>query len=274
MADNTIVKIKPKYVKKHKCPYCEKRLERQKLIAHVDRVHEEMIPEDYTSTRVVFNLINKKTSGKCVICGIETRWNEDKARYERICDKRSCKEAYMKQTADRLYNKHGKTKEDFLNDAEFQNKMLQNRSISGKYKFQDGGILSYVGSYEKNFLQFMDQHFHIKSRDLIAPGPVIDYTYANKSHQWITDYYYEPYNLVFDIKDGGSNPNTRDMKEYREKQLAKEKAIKEQGQYNYIRLTDNQFDQMILLMMELKENLVENSYKTITKVFVRINEGV
>lgn len=274
MAKNTVITIHPKYVKKYKCPYCEKRLERGELIDHIDKQHPDMIPENYSSTRVVFNLINKKTQGRCVICGKETDWNEDKARYERICNRPQCKKAYIDQTADRLYKKHGKTKQDFLNDPKFQEKMLQNRSISGKYKFRDGGILPYVGSYEKNFLQFMDQFFHVKSSDLIAPGPVIDYKFNGKTHQWITDFYYEPYNLVFDIKDGGSNPNTREMNEYRAKQIAKEKAIKDMKQYNYIRLTDNQFDQMIELMLELKENLIDAPVNTTRKIMIRINEGV
>ena len=274
MNKDTVITIHPKYVKKYKCPYCEKRLDRQKLITHIEKVHEDMIPENYTATRVVFNLINKKTQGKCVICGKETEWNEDKARYERICSNPKCKKSYIDQTADRLYKKHGKTKQDFLNDPKFQEKMLQNRSISGKYKFQDGGVLPYVGSYEKNFLQFMDQFFHVKSSDLIAPGPVIDYKFDGKTHQWITDFYYEPYNLVFDIKDGGSNPNTREMNEYRAKQIAKEKAIKDMKQYNYIRLTDNQFDQMIELMLELKENLIDTPVNTTRKVIIRVNEGV
>lgn len=274
MAKNTVITIHPKYVKKYKCPYCEKRLERGELIDHIDKQHSDMIPENYSSTRVVFNLINKKTQGRCVICGKETDWNEDKARYERICNRPQCKKAYIDQTADRLYKKHGKTKQDFLNDPKFQEKMLQNRSISGKYKFRDGGILPYVGSYEKNFLQFMDQFFHVKSSDLIAPGPVIDYKFNGKTHQWITDFYYEPYNIVFDIKDGGSNPNTREMNEYRAKQIAKEKAIKDMKQYNYIRLTDNQFDQMIELMLELKENLIDTPVNTTRKVIIRVNEGV
>lgn len=273
MSENNVVKLHSKYVKKYKCPYCEKRLERQKLVSHIEKYHDEMIPENYTATRVVFNLINKKTQGCCVICGKETKWNEDKARYERICENPKCKKAYIDQTAERLYKKHGKTKEDFLKDPEFQEKMLANRSISGKYKFQDGGVLSYVGSYEKNFLKFMDQFFHIKSSDLLSPGPVIEYQYNGKTHKWITDFYYEPYNLVFDIKDGGDNPNNRRMDEYREKQIAKEKAIQDLKQYNYIRLTNNQFDQMIELMMELKENLTDTPVKTTRKVIVRINEG-
>ena len=269
-----IVRVKPKSVKRYKCPYCEKRLDRQKLITHIDRVHEDMIPQDYSSTRIVFNLINKKTKGSCIICGEETKWNEDKARYERICDNPKCMEKYKEITAERLYKKHGKTKEDFLKDPEFQEKMLQGRRISGKYKFSDGGIMPYVGKYEKNFLEFMDKFFHVTSNDLIAPGPIIDYIYNGKSHQWITDFYYEPYNLVFDIKDGGDNPNNREMTEYREKQVAKESAIAKMGQYNYIRLTNNQFEQMILLMMELKETMEEEPMKIGgRRVVIRINES-
>ena len=50
------------------------------------------------------------------------------------------------------------TKQEMLKDPEYQNNiMLANRSISGKYKFQDGTIRTYVGSYEHKFLEFMDK---------------------------------------------------------------------------------------------------------------------
>ena len=58
-----------------------------------------------------------------------------------------------------------------------------------------------------------------------------------------------------DIKDGGKNPNNREMPEYRAKQNAKEKAIASSGLYNYIRLTDNQFDQLIEIMLDLKDSI-------------------
>lgn len=257
--------------KKYKCPYCDKRTDRQKLITHIDKYHEDMIPKDYTSTRLVFNVVNKKDHGTCIICREESPWNEDKARYDRICTKKSCKEKYIEITANRLYNKTGKTKQDMLNDPEFQKKMLANRKISGEYKFSDGSIKTYTGSYEKSFLEFMDKYFHVKSEDLITPGPSIKYEYEGKSHTWITDAYYEPYNLVFDIKDGGDNPNNRPMKEYREKQISKEKAIKKLGKFNYIRLTDNNMGQLIEIMLDIKEQLKEYDNK-LDKPIIRINE--
>lgn len=250
--------------KKYKCPYCEMRKIRQELIDHIEEEHEDMIPKGYTSARIVYNTINKKDHGVCIICHKETKWDENKQRYDSFCANPKCRKEYIKIVRARMVHKYGTY--NLLNSAEFQKKMLEGRSISGKYKFEDGGSVGYVGSYEKKFLEFMDKFLHIKSYDIISPGPNIPYMYKGKEHVWITDYIYEPYNLVFDIKDGGDNPNTRDMKEYREKQIAKEKAIAEYGDYNYIRLTDNKFDQLILLMMELKE-------KDNNKPIIRINES-
>lgn len=251
--------------KRYKCPYCEYRAYRKDLIDHIDDNHEDMIPKGYTSSRVVYNTINKKDHGTCMICHKETKWDDDKQRYDTLCGNPKCKKQYVEMVRSRMVHKYGTY--NLLKDPNFQKKMLEGRSISGKYKFEDGGSVGYVGSYEKKFLEFMDKFLHVKSYDIISPGPNIPYTYKGKEHIWITDFLYEPYNLVFDIKDGGDNPNTRDMKEYREKQLAKEKAIAEYGDYNYIRLTDNKFEQLILLIMELKE-------KDDEKPIIRINESI
>lgn len=251
--------------KRYLCPYCNFRGYRSELIEHVDEEHEDLIPKDYTAARVVYNHINKKDHGSCMICHKETKWDESKQRYDSLCGKPKCKEEYVKVVRSRMVKKYGTY--NLLTDAEFQKKMLENRSISGKYKFADGGSVGYVGSYEKKFLEFMDVFLHIKSYDIMSPGPSIPYKYNGKEHVWITDFLYEPYNLVFDIKDGGDNPNTRDMKEYRAKQIAKEKAIADYGDYNYIRLTDNKFDQLILMMIELKDKVEDD------KPLIRINDS-
>ena len=238
-----------KYERKYQCPYCDERKEKLKLISHIEKRHPECIPEGYTAARIVFNIINKKQKGTCVICGKESPWNEDKGRYDRFCSDK-CKKQYEEIAAERLKRVRGMTKQEMLKDPEYQNNvMLANRKISGKYKFQDGTIRTYVGSYELKFLEFMDNFLNVKSEDLETPGPIIEYKYKGETHKWITDAYYAPYNLVFDIKDGGDNPNNRNMPEYRAKQDAKESAIKKQGKYNYLRLTDNKFEQLIELMM-------------------------
>lgn len=267
-----------KNVKRYKCPYCEKRVERNQLQYHIGKDHQDMIPQGYTAARVAFNYLNKKTEGHCIICGGVTDWNEDKKRYERLCNKPACKKKYVKMTEDRLKKARGVTKKEMMSDPQHQDMMLKNRSISGIYKFEDGGKVPYVGSYEKNFLEFMDQYLHVSSMDIQAPGPTIEYYFEGKKHFWITDFYYTPYNLVFDIKDGGSNPNKRQMDEYRAKQRNKETAIIDQGEYNYLRLTDNKFDQLIEIMMDLKDSMTELDgpyYQKVSgyKPVVKINES-
>lgn len=265
-------KKKTKYVKKIKCPYCEKRLPRKDLIYHVDRKHSDLIPKDYTATRVVFNTINHKEYGNCIICGNMTEWDESKGRYDRLCKSPKCHEAYLTQVRNRMYNKYGTT--NLITDKRFaeeqQKKMLANRRISGKYKFQNGDIKTYTGSYEKKCLEFMDLVLNCKSEDIMAPGPTIEYTLNGVTHLYISDIYYIPYNLIIEIKDGGDNPNTRDMKEYRAKQIAKEEAIIKSGKYNYLRLTNNNFVQLMDIFAELKYQLLEGN----TDPVIHINENM
>ena len=44
--------------KKYKCPYCNNRLIRKDLINHIDEEHEELIPDNFESAQVVFDLVN------------------------------------------------------------------------------------------------------------------------------------------------------------------------------------------------------------------------
>lgn len=251
--------------KKYRCMYCNRSFERKELIEHIENDHSDMIPKDYSAARLVYNQINKRTHGTCMICKKETKWDENKQRYDSLCGSKKCHDEYVKMVRTRMVRKYGT--ETLLNNPEHQKKMLANRSISGYYKFKDGGRIGYVGSYEKKFLEFLDVFLNVKSSDILSPGPTILYNYKGKDHFWVTDFLYEPYNLVFDVKDGGSNPNTREMKEYRDKQKAKELAIKEQGEYNYIRLTDNNFEQLIEVFLLLKEQ------DFLTKPLVKINEA-
>ena len=258
---------KMKYIKKYKCPYCNKRLSREDLIRHIENIHNDLIPEGYTPTRVVFNVINKKDHGNCVICGNETNWNENLARYDRF-DSIKCNKAYVKSMKDRMRKIYGV--DNLIYSIDHQKKMLSNRRISGQYKFSDGVVHSYVGSYEKRTLEFLDKVMEYRGIDIVTPGPIIDYEYNGQKHRWILDIYIPSYNLAIDCKDGGSNKNNRDMRVYREKQIAKEKAIAIQNKYNYLRLTDNDFGQLMSILAQLKLSLIENNPDKI----ISINENM
>lgn len=259
------------YKRKYKCPYCDYRNTREKLIYHVDEKHDDMIPEGYTASRVVFNYVNGKEKGTCVCgCGRETMWNENICRYERFTDDPKCKQRYIDLVNQRKMKKYGTW--NLAADPKFQEKMLSGRKISGTYKYSDGGERSYVGSYERKLHEFLDVVCKFESKHILSPGPIIEYTYKGEKHYYISDIFIIPYNLIIEVKDGGDNPNTRDMKEYREKQIAKEAQIVKDQEYNYVRVTNNQFDQLLTILAELKLQLVDDNYKKGEKI-IRIYEN-
>ena len=279
--DNNIIFIQPtsavkKYQRKYKCPYCNNKYERKKLPVHIQNVHEDMIPEGYTALRVAFNTINNKTEGHCIICGDVTEWNESKGRYERLCGRQSCLDTYKKMVQERTKKKYGtdRLQSDPRYAEEVQKKALAGRKISGEYKFQDGGVIKYVGSYEKKFLEFVDKIMHIESTDIESPGPSIEYEWNGKIHIYLPDFLYIPYNLLIEIKDGGDNPNKNpEMQQYKiERQHAKEDAVKNKTSFNYIRLTNNDFGQLMTAMSVLKYNMNDENI-TDTRFF-RVNENM
>lgn len=228
--------------RKYSCPYCDEKMTRGDLVEHIQNEHEMMIPQGYSAARVVYDHINGKNYGTCFVCGTKVyEWDDKLWRYKNLCNKKSCRDFV-----------HNKAMRNNLNDPEKQKLMLHNRKISGEYTFRDGTKRSYTGSYEKKTLAFMDNVMNIPASDIATPGPVFDYTYNGEKHSWITDIFYIPAMLVIDVKDGGDNPNTRPMESYREKQIEKEKAIQRDGRYNYLRLTNNDFGQLLSAIADIR----------------------
>lgn len=252
-------------MKKYNCPFCSERFYRHDLAKHIDKKHDDELPLDYTAYRMAYDVINNKHGhGNCVVCGKPTKWNEKHQKYNRLCGNPKCakkiKETYQKRMM-RVYNKT-----HLLNDPEQQEKMLAHRRISGKYKWSDGKMFTYTGSYEKKFMEFLDKIMDFKSSEVVAPGPVLEYEFKGKKLHWITDFLIVPYNLIVEIKDGGNNPNNRQMPIYRSKQIAKEKMITNMGEYSYIRLTDNDFGQFLAIIAELKKDIVEDQVKPLYRI--------
>lgn len=249
-----------KSTRKYRCPFCRITATRDKLISHIQDQHEDMIPEDYTAARLLYDHINHKNYGTCIICKKPVyEWDETICRYKNLCDDPHC----MAQLKARSAKNH-------LEDPEVQKKMLAGRRISGFYKFKDGTTHSYVGSYERNCFEFMDLVLNIKGKDIMSPGPTIYYEWNGEQHPWILDWMYIPAMLCADVKDGGSNPNNRPMEDYRERQIAKEEAITKLGKYNYIRLTDNNFAQLLEALANIRQGTI--NHDPLNHIF--INEKV
>lgn len=259
------------YNRRYKCKYCDYKGNRENLVAHVEDKHPEYVNDEYPASRLVYNHLNNVSTGHCIICGKPTKWNDKTWKYRRHCGSDKCKNA-IKET----YRKNAvaaRGKYNFASDPEHLEKMLANRKISGVYTCRNGAEKTYTGSYEKNAIEFMDKVLQCDPDDIMMPGPIFEYEYNGEPHKWITDIYYVPYNLVIEVKDGGSNPNNRDMKEYREKQVAKEKAIIASGAYNYLRLTDNDFGQLMRMFTALRLAMI-NDEKEARKAIIQINEDV
>ena len=255
-----------------KCPYCNDRYPREILIKHIDRKHVELLPNGFTGIRMVYHIANKlplEYHGSCRVCKKPTNWNGYK--YDVLCNNLKCKEALRNLYKTNMLRVRGTY--NILNDTEQQKRMLANRHISGTYKFNDGGMISYTGSYELKFLEFIDNFLNIPSKDIISPGPTIEYIYQGKKHFYLPDFFYIPFNLIVEIKDGGEHPNgkvTGVMKPIRERTIEKERVITDKGEYNYLRLSDNQFEQLIDIFMDIKDKLLRG----VDERSIRINESV
>lgn len=258
--------------KKYKCLWCEKRDYRDKLVQHVGSVHKEMIPEGFTPLQVVFHIVNKHPLSwkkPCRVCGNPCDWDEKKGRYNLLCNKKECHDAWAKKMDKDMGDKKGSNRQTATEEG--LKKMLAGRKLSGKYKWSDGTEFTYVGSFEKATLEFMDKVMEVKSEDIMCPGPVLEYMLDGVKHLYITDIYYIPYNLIIEVKDGGNNPNTNpELYESRKKKLAKEKYVIEETNYNYIRLTNKDFSQLLAVFADLKMNLVDNAGNRV----IHINESL
>ena len=255
--------------RRYKCLYCDNHYERAKLITHIERVHKELIPEGYDGARLVFDMINHTTGGRCRVCGSPTKWNG--SRYDVLCDNPKCKEKMREEYKKNMLRVRGTY--NILNDPEQQKIMLQHRRISGKYQHSDGGVINYCGEYEKQALEFMDLMLQIPSKEIFTSAPIIEYTYQGKKHIYIPDFYLPLYNLIIEIKDGGSNKNGQQSDSRiasREKTIEKERVITDKGEYNYIRLTNNEFPQLIEMFMLMKKKLIDGDLSTT----IKINENV
>ena len=257
----------------YKCPYCDTKLARWAVGNHIELNHEELVPKGMTANQVGFNSVNKKTEthGCCVVCKRPTPWNEKNCKYDRLCGRPECREALREKYKKNMIKVHGKY--NLLNDPERQEKMLANRKISDTYRFADGGRHVYTGTYERKALEFLDKVMGFHSRDILSPGPTLEYEYKGQKLKWITDIMLIPFNLVIEVKDGGSNPNNRQMPTYRKKQIAKETMITNLGKYNYLRLTDNNFEQLLDIIAELKMQMVDDTEEN-RKVLIRVHEEV
>ena len=212
-------------------------------------------PDDFVSHgyQYCYYLRTGRTHGNCVVCKQPTTWNTKTHKYNRFCNNPKCKEKYRQIFKDRMIGKYGKT--TLLNDPEQQKKMLANRSISGTYTWRDHISTSqYTGSYEKSFLEFLDEILEFDPKDVMSPSPhTYYYIYEGKKHFYIPDFFIPSLELEIEVKDGGDNPNMHHKIQEvdKEKERLKDEVMKN-NQYNYIKIVNKENTKFFKFLDEAK----------------------
>jgi hypothetical protein len=223
-----------------KCPLCgSKYTSKAFLHNHMESVHKDQL-NGISPARYVFNKKYNKTEGKCIVCSKSTKWNEATERYERICDRpTNCSEKYREMFRKRMIARYGK--DTLLDDPEVQKKMLDSRKISDEYTWRDGTKTKYTGTYERDFLEFLDVFLHFEPSDVKSPAPQV-FSYVDKEGKkrfYIPDFFITSINTIVEIK-------AYDNKHYRARDIEKEKAkdrILEKSSFNYVKVHDKNYDE-------------------------------
>ena len=220
-----------------------------KMGHHYGTIHKHLIPGNMTGFQWFYYILTKKDKGSCIMCKSETIFNEIAMKYSRFCENPSCKQKYREQFKNRMIKKYGKI--HLLDDPEKQKEMLSKRKISGEYLWSDKSVrLGYTGSYELDFLKFIDLQLQWKSADILSPSPhVFSYEYEDKDHFYIPDFFIPSLNLEVEIKDDGSAANIN--QDSRNKDKIKDELMKSnQTYFNYIKIINKDYTKFIELLRE------------------------
>lgn len=241
-----------------KCPLCDNSYkESEDLYLHMEKVHSDIIPEDYTPSRYLYQLKTGKSNGNCVMCKKPTGWNERTNKYHRFCENPKCKEKYREIFKERMIGKHGKV--TLLDDPEQQKKMLANRRISGTYKIGKQEV-GYTGTYELDFLKMLDNLLDWDENDIMSPSPhTYWYEYEGVRRFYIPDFYIPSLNLEVEIKDGGDNPNMHPKIQAvdKEKERLKDSVMISQERVSYIKIMNKQYGTFFTFLNKAKENFAK-----------------
>lgn len=250
-----------------KCKFCDKRFnDVDHYVAHLEKAHSDIIPEDMTAYQFFYYLKTGKTHGNCVICKKKTEWNPKTNKYARFCNNPKCKEAYIDMFKNRMIGKYGKV--SLLNDPEQQRLMLAHRKISGEYEWSDHiHKIPYTGSYELSFFEFLDTILDLDPEDIIAPSPhTYTYQYEGKNHFYIPDAFICSLSLEIEIKDGGDNANMHPKIQAVDKvkeQLKDQVMMSNSAQFNYLKIVNKNNARFFEYLMRAKENFANGIQKPI-----------
>lgn len=268
-------------VKYYKCPHCGVKYQSlQTWGNHVSIKHPDLIPEGWSYGRYFYYIQTGKKAGSCIICKNPTEWHESTLKYERFCTNPKCKEQYRESFKNRMMDKYGKV--HLLDDPEQQRKMLANKHISGQYTFLDGGKVTYTGTYELDFLKFMDKFLHFKSSDIMIPSPhTYYYDYKNPNdtehegrHFYIPDAFIPSLSLEIEIKQN-TNMHPKLLAIDKVKEVQKDEMMKSQPGINYFKIVEKNYAGFLDYLGEKTQEIPDmESYEETEKELTSAMESI
>jgi len=214
---------------------------------HYENVHKHLLPTDMSGYQWFYFLLTKKEQGSCVICKRTTKFNEIAMKYSRFCEDPKCKQKYKEERDKRMIGKFGKL---YLTDEEaHQKKMLLGRKISGIYTWSNSTKIPYTGSYELDFLKYLDTELHWVSSDILSPSPhSYVYEYDGAKHFYIPDFFIPSLNLEIEIK---SEKNKNINQDSRDKDKIKDELMRTNSNlFNYIKILEKEYQEFLELVKE------------------------
>jgi hypothetical protein len=246
------------------CPICDAKFKNNlALYEHMETDH----PNDLNglgADQYLFNLKYNITGRTCLVCNRSTAWNTKAGRYDRLCGSKKCSDKYRENFKKNMMKVHGSY--NLLNDPDQQKKMLENRKISGVYTWSNGvDKFKYTGSYELDFLKFLDLFLGYPPSDIIAPSSlIIRYEYDNAEHFYIPDFELVTLNIVIEVKSTeNKHYRLRDIEQEKAKDEAITKFLKEEDKgRQYFKVLDKKYKEFFELILILRDSELNDDEKT------------
>lgn len=245
-------------MKSFKCKICGYRVNKETYGKHLEKKHSSIVNDSgLTSEHLAFVLRTGKEKSICVAnnCGAEVAFNEKTKKYNRFCENPRCKKDYRETFLKRMRKVY--KKDHLLDDIRHQEKMLGNRRISGSYKFQDGAVFNYVGSYEKDFLEFLDLELNWPSEDIVDAED--KYVFYYKNNGSLSGYI--PDKIILSLGPLIIEVKSTENKHYRLRELdsgmeeAKEEAVRKAG-YAFLKVADKKYDDFVQYVEDYKRGKI------------------
>lgn len=250
-------------VKYYKCPCCA--MKYKSLTpwgTHVRTHHRDWVIPSFSDSRLFYFAQTGRTTGSCIVCKKSTDWNEETGKYNRFCNDPECKKKYREVFKKRMIDKYGRV--HLLNDPEQQRKMLQNRKISGYVEFSDGKR-SYVGSYEKDFLEYCRDKLGLKAKDIESPSPhTYTYKFEGEDHFYIPDFYIPNLSLEVEIKTHKTTHPKFVAVDFK-KEAAKTEMMQTLKDVSYVVIPDKDYTEFTKMYFSLRAQIREEDIPSSTE---------